>query len=60
MIHPRNSIQHLSDKLLYPATFPGLTFTGPQGFLMDHLQSGMNGAPYSCSTFYAISSYVHL
>lgn len=44
VIHPRESIQHLVDKALSPATSPGLPFTGPWRFLMDHPRTRMNGA----------------
>lgn len=44
VIHPRGSIQHLVDKALSPATSPGLPFTGPWRFLMDHPRTRMNGA----------------
>lgn len=44
MIHPRNSIQHLADRVLSPTTSPGLPFTGPLHVLMDHLWTGMDGA----------------
>lgn len=54
MIHPRNSVQHLADRVLSPATSPGLPFTGPLHILMDHLLNGMDGASFPLCTFYAI------
>ncbi|KAA8580710.1 hypothetical protein FQN60_013668, partial [Etheostoma spectabile] len=42
MIHPRNSVQHLADRVLSPATSPGLPFTGPLHALMDHMTNGMD------------------
>lgn len=47
-IQPRNSIQHLADRVLFPATSPGLAFTEPCCILMDHLRTGMDGASTPC------------
>lgn len=52
MIHPRNSVQHLADRVLSPATSPGLPFTGPRCILMDHLRTGMDDASSSYRTLY--------
>ena len=59
MIHPWNSVQHLAGSVLPPITSPGCTSPGPQHFLMDHLQTWMDGAsPPPPLTFVQFPSYL--